>query len=155
MCFRYITQHGLKINQMYELGFSRVGCCPCVLARKREIVLIAEYFPEQILRIKRLEEKLKQSFFLSKKTKQKGGKLNITAQQIKQRRRYTKMIFEPENLKSKECLKEYKIIKGDIVELQRLLNHWRHVYDLNILHAYCNTRNESIIILTRIKKEKG
>lgn len=42
---------GLKLNPLYSLGMSRVGCMPCINASKVEIAEIARRFPEHIARI--------------------------------------------------------------------------------------------------------
>jgi 3'-phosphoadenosine 5'-phosphosulfate sulfotransferase (PAPS reductase)/FAD synthetase len=49
------ARHGLKPNPLYLLGASRVGCWPCIMARKGEIKLIAETDPARIERLERLE----------------------------------------------------------------------------------------------------
>lgn len=48
-------RHGLKPNPLYLLGASRVGCWPCIMARKSEIRLVADETPERIDRIRELE----------------------------------------------------------------------------------------------------
>lgn len=48
-------RHGLRPNPLYLKGFSRVGCFPCIFARKDEIRLIAETTPERIEQIRNLE----------------------------------------------------------------------------------------------------
>ena len=58
-------RHGLKPNPLYSLGMSRVGCMPCLMARKGEIAQIVNRFPEHINKI-RTWEKLVQD------TSQKG-----------------------------------------------------------------------------------
>lgn len=52
------TRHRLRPNPLYLLGTSRVGCLPCIFARKAEVRLIAEKFPEQIVRIRKLEQRV-------------------------------------------------------------------------------------------------
>lgn len=42
---------GLKPNPLYSMGMGRVGCMPCINARKDELREIADRFPEQIDRI--------------------------------------------------------------------------------------------------------
>lgn len=42
------AKHGIKPNPLYELGVDRVGCWPCVFARKAEISIIARHSPEKI-----------------------------------------------------------------------------------------------------------
>jgi len=48
-------RHGLAPNPLYLKGFSRVGCFPCIYARKDEIRLVADIAPERIDRIRELE----------------------------------------------------------------------------------------------------
>jgi len=48
--------HGVPVNPLYRMGFSRVGCFPCIYARKEEIKLIAEHKPERIDEIEACEE---------------------------------------------------------------------------------------------------
>jgi len=58
--FKIHQKHNIKHNPMYDLGFSRVGCAPCIMANKKDIALINKYFPEQIDKIKKLENNLQQ-----------------------------------------------------------------------------------------------
>lgn len=48
-------RHGLRPNPLYLMGASRVGCWPCIHARKAEIRLIAEKDPHRITRLRVLE----------------------------------------------------------------------------------------------------
>ncbi len=48
-------RHGLAPNPLYLKGAERVGCWPCVFARKEEIRFIADADPERIDRIRELE----------------------------------------------------------------------------------------------------
>lgn len=48
-------RHGLRPNPLYLKGASRVGCWPCIFARKSEIKLIAEIDPARIDAIRDLE----------------------------------------------------------------------------------------------------
>lgn len=52
------ARHGLMPNPLYLAGASRVGCFPCIFARKAEVRLIAEKFPGQVARIRALEERV-------------------------------------------------------------------------------------------------
>lgn len=45
-CFAILKRYGIKSNPLYEQGFNRVGCFPCVMCRKAEIKLIHELYPE-------------------------------------------------------------------------------------------------------------
>lgn len=38
----YILANGQRPNHLYERGFSRVGCFPCIMCRKREVQLISK-----------------------------------------------------------------------------------------------------------------
>lgn len=48
-------RHGLAPNPLYLMGASRVGCWPCIYARKSEIRLIADKDPARIVRLRVLE----------------------------------------------------------------------------------------------------
>ena len=54
-CFAMHKKHGIKHNPMYEQGMGRVGCMPCINARKDELNEISKRFPEAIDRIERWE----------------------------------------------------------------------------------------------------
>lgn len=51
----YHKYRGIPLNPLYAFGFSRVGCFPCINARKAEIALIARRFPEAIDKLRRWE----------------------------------------------------------------------------------------------------
>lgn len=48
-------RHGLSPNPLYLAGASRVGCWPCIYARKAEIRLVADLSPDRIDTIRQLE----------------------------------------------------------------------------------------------------
>lgn len=52
------TRHGLRPNPLYLAGASRVGCWPCIFARKREIRMMADLDPGRIDLIERLENEV-------------------------------------------------------------------------------------------------
>ena len=54
-CFEMHRKHGIKHNPLYEQGMGRVGCMPCINARKDELNEIAKRFPEVIERIEQWE----------------------------------------------------------------------------------------------------
>ena len=54
-CFAMHQKHGIKHNPLYEMGMGRVGCMPCINARKNEILEISKRFPEAIDRIREWE----------------------------------------------------------------------------------------------------
>jgi 3'-phosphoadenosine 5'-phosphosulfate sulfotransferase (PAPS reductase)/FAD synthetase len=56
--FDFLRSKGIKPNPLYKQGMGRVGCMPCINARKGEVAEIARRFPEEIDRVERWEEKL-------------------------------------------------------------------------------------------------
>jgi 3'-phosphoadenosine 5'-phosphosulfate sulfotransferase (PAPS reductase)/FAD synthetase len=48
-------RHGIPVNPLYQRGHDRVGCYPCIHARKEEIKLIADHAPERIAELGELE----------------------------------------------------------------------------------------------------
>lgn len=51
-------RHGLRPNPLYLRGASRVGCWPCVYARKDELRMIADTDSKRIDRIRELEKRV-------------------------------------------------------------------------------------------------
>lgn len=49
--FAFHRRHGIKHNPLYEQGMGRVGCMPCIHARKDELREIGSRFPEEIDRV--------------------------------------------------------------------------------------------------------
>jgi 3'-phosphoadenosine 5'-phosphosulfate sulfotransferase (PAPS reductase)/FAD synthetase len=41
-------RHGIEPNRLYAMGMGRVGCLPCIMAKKDELRQIADKFPEAI-----------------------------------------------------------------------------------------------------------
>jgi 3'-phosphoadenosine 5'-phosphosulfate sulfotransferase (PAPS reductase)/FAD synthetase len=50
-CFDMHKKHGIEHNPLYEQGMGRVGCMPCIHARKDELLEISKRFPEEIERV--------------------------------------------------------------------------------------------------------
>lgn len=48
-------RHGIKLNPLYGMGFSRVGCMPCIQSNKQDIRLVSRLFPEHIAKIRKWE----------------------------------------------------------------------------------------------------
>jgi 3'-phosphoadenosine 5'-phosphosulfate sulfotransferase (PAPS reductase)/FAD synthetase len=48
----------IPVNPLYQRGHDRVGCFPCIFARKEEIRLVAEHSPERISEIRELEARM-------------------------------------------------------------------------------------------------
>ncbi|MCA9396578.1 MAG: phosphoadenosine phosphosulfate reductase family protein [Candidatus Omnitrophica bacterium] len=73
-------QMGVEPNKLYKLGFSRVGCMPCIMARKLDIRNMAMRFPEHVKRLREWEELVSKTskrgqstFFPSKKISSKNN----------------------------------------------------------------------------------
>ncbi|AOR65122.1 phosphoadenosine phosphosulfate reductase family protein [Pectobacterium wasabiae] len=49
--FALARRHGIKPNPLYQQGCSRVGCMPCIHARKSELAEIFSRWPEEIARV--------------------------------------------------------------------------------------------------------
>lgn len=60
-CFDSVK--GEPINVLYSLGFSRVGCAPCVNSGKEDIAGWARRAPEMIDKIRRWEQSTNRTFF--------------------------------------------------------------------------------------------
>ena len=55
-------RHGV-LNPLYDLGFDRVGCFPCVMENKQGIRALAQHFPERIDELDAIEQELGRNFF--------------------------------------------------------------------------------------------
>jgi 3'-phosphoadenosine 5'-phosphosulfate sulfotransferase (PAPS reductase)/FAD synthetase len=53
--FAFHARHGLAPNPLYSQGMTRVGCMPCIMAKKAELREIAARFPEHIDKIEEWE----------------------------------------------------------------------------------------------------
>lgn len=49
--FAMHRKHNIKPNPLYTLGMGRVGCMPCIHARKDELLEIGRRFPEEVARV--------------------------------------------------------------------------------------------------------
>jgi 3'-phosphoadenosine 5'-phosphosulfate sulfotransferase (PAPS reductase)/FAD synthetase len=63
MCFDYVQYHGEQVNPLYTMGFSRVGCAPCINANKTDILEWSQRFPEMIDKVRAWEQRTGLSFF--------------------------------------------------------------------------------------------
>jgi len=59
----YIRENGQQPNPLYFMGFTRVGCFPCIMSRHTAIKLIIENHPEQWKVLKEKEIEVGTSFF--------------------------------------------------------------------------------------------
>jgi len=51
--FDYHKENGIEVNPLYKKGFSRVGCYPCIYARKHELMLMEDKY---VQRLRKLEK---------------------------------------------------------------------------------------------------
>lgn len=63
MCFDYVAAHGEQINELYRLGFNRIGCAPCVNSSKEDILNWANRAPEMIDKVRKWEQRIGRTFF--------------------------------------------------------------------------------------------
>ncbi|MNE34465.1 phosphoadenosine phosphosulfate reductase [compost metagenome] len=53
--FAFHRKHSVPWNPLYDKGMKRVGCFPCVMVRKEEMLSIATHFPEHVDKIEAWE----------------------------------------------------------------------------------------------------
>ncbi len=63
MCFDYVKSHGEQINPLYTMGFSRVGCAPCINSSKSDILEWVLRAPEMIEKVRAWEQSVGKTFF--------------------------------------------------------------------------------------------
>lgn len=54
-------RHNVPLNPLYGMGFSRVGCMPCIQSSKQDIRLTAQKCPEHIDKIRHWERRVQDS----------------------------------------------------------------------------------------------
>jgi len=59
--FDFLRETSTPVNPLYGSGFSRVSCGPCFYARKGEMTLLADQYPEAIDRIRMWESMVSKS----------------------------------------------------------------------------------------------
>lgn len=62
-CFDYVKSRGEQVNPLYTLGFSRVGCAPCVNSGKDDILAYVQRRPDMIDKIRGWEKKVGRTYF--------------------------------------------------------------------------------------------
>lgn len=62
-CFAFIIGRGELVNPLYSLGFSRVGCAPCINSNKNDILAWLQRAPEMIDKIRGYEQKVGRTYF--------------------------------------------------------------------------------------------
>lgn len=71
--FAMHAKHAIDPNPLYRLGMGRVGCMPCINARKDELLEIARRFPEELARVREWEH------LVSEASKRKSSTFFATA----------------------------------------------------------------------------
>ena len=61
--FDFVISRGEEFNQLYKMGFSRVGCAPCINAGKEDVTGWATRFPEMIDKVRQWEQEVGRTFF--------------------------------------------------------------------------------------------
>lgn len=62
-CFAFVKARGEKVNPLYTMGFSRVGCAPCVNSNKDDIREWSARSPEMIDKVRAWEQRVGKPFF--------------------------------------------------------------------------------------------
>lgn len=62
-CFELVKAHEGRWNELYDLGFGRVGCAPCVNSGKDDILRWAQRFPAMIDKLRGWEQRTQRTFF--------------------------------------------------------------------------------------------
>lgn len=62
-CFDLCVGKGQQVNPLYKLGFTRVGCAPCVNASRADIRNWAKRFPLMIDKVRRWEHQNGRTFY--------------------------------------------------------------------------------------------
>lgn len=52
-----------RLDELYTLGFDRVGCAPCINSKKSDVLAWAQRFPEMIDKVRVWEKRVGRSFF--------------------------------------------------------------------------------------------
>jgi 3'-phosphoadenosine 5'-phosphosulfate sulfotransferase (PAPS reductase)/FAD synthetase len=61
--FAFLKDHGEQWNGLYEMGFGRVGCAPCINSGKEDINNWATRFPAMIDKVRQWEQSVGRTFF--------------------------------------------------------------------------------------------
>lgn len=59
----YVRQRGHDVNGLYYMGFGRVGCMPCIMARHSEVRQMADLLPDAAARLIEAEKTVGHTFF--------------------------------------------------------------------------------------------
>lgn len=62
-CFDFVIGRGERINDLYTIGFNRVGCAPCVNSNKDDILAWIHRRPHVIPKLREWEQKTGRTYF--------------------------------------------------------------------------------------------
>lgn len=54
--FALHREMGVEPNPLYKVGMGRVGCMPCIMCQKSEVLIMAQRFPEHVERVSEWEK---------------------------------------------------------------------------------------------------
>ena len=70
--FNFIEEHGIKRHPFYDRGFERIGCMPCIFARKNELMYMPKKYKERLRQLeKEVSEHIGQEAFMFHPNKDK------------------------------------------------------------------------------------
>lgn len=65
-CFDYVAKAGQSVNPLYRMGMNRVGCSPCIGQPKDQIREWSMRFPDEVKRVRAMEERVGKPFYAGK-----------------------------------------------------------------------------------------
>lgn len=113
--FDFIVLNEFTRNPLYDKGFNRVGCFPCIMCSLGEIVRVAEHEPERIEAIRNIEIEHNTTFFgpnkipvrfCKKQVKNEAGEL-VGAPSIDEVIAYAKDKRYDDGLFAGQCMNRY------------------------------------------------
>ena len=128
--FAMHDKHGLKPNPLYSTGVSRVGCWPCINARKNELNIIRIKDPEAVERLLEWEA-------IVKKASKRGGATFFAADVTPEGKRMVeesnRMLFEG----NKMIKKGNKLIrKGSVFEGERMIQEGKRMVESRQINGF-------------------
>ncbi len=56
--FDYHKEHGIDVNPLYKKGFKRVGCYPCIYARKHDLMFMEDKYVQRLRNLEKDIQKI-------------------------------------------------------------------------------------------------
>jgi 3'-phosphoadenosine 5'-phosphosulfate sulfotransferase (PAPS reductase)/FAD synthetase len=85
--FSLLKSKGIPPNPLYEAGMSRVGCFPCIHARKTELARLPDWAWDKLLE---WEDRIGRSWFAPNTAPNKGSRFGPTVPDVSQVREWSK-----------------------------------------------------------------